>query len=111
MCGSHHTHAVRQLEGARPTGARDHHHSVAHAHGEMAALTGLSGELLEHWRGNIHHLDLVEGACCQCKQRTADAVAFCVRLLPDIAERYERLGEMKGSRVVQAEVLAQIGEP
>src|SRR6266581_4247642 len=53
----------------------------------------------------------VQCAGRQRKQRATDAVALGVWLLPNVAERHQRLGEVEGGRVVQAEALAQISEP
>src|SRR5262249_46586577 len=107
---AHHADAIGQLERAGPAGAGDHHHGVAHAYREMAALAGLLRQLLEHRRRNIDHLAPVEAARREREQRPADPVALRVLLLADVAERNQRLGEMERGRRVQADPLAQLGE-
>ena len=102
---------VGQLEGARTARAGNHHHDVAHADGEMAAFAGIARQLFEHRRREVHHLDFVERAGGQCKQRSADAVTLGVFFLANIAKRHHRLGEMKRGGVVQPHPLAQIRQP
>ena len=65
----------------------------------------------EHRGRDIHHLDLVERARGQREQRPADAVALGVFLLAQVAERHHGLGEMERGGIVQADQLAQVGEP
>ena len=77
----------------------------------MAALAGLPRQIFKHRRREIDHLDLVERARRERKQRPADAVALGVLFLPDIAERHHGLGEMKRRGIVQADEPAQIGKP
>ena len=78
MRRSHHADAVGQLKRAGPAGAGDHHDRVAHAHREMAAFAGFPRQVLQHRRGDIDHLDLVERAGGERKQRPADAIALGV---------------------------------
>ena len=108
MRGAHHAGAVDELERALPAGARQHHHGIAHAHGEMRALAGLARQILEDRRRQAHHLDFVERAGGERKQRAADAVALGVLHLPHIAERDQRLDQMEGGGIVQADALRQI---
>ena len=60
--------------------------------------------------GEIDHLDLIERAGGERKQRPSDAVALGIALLADVAERDHRLGEMEGCGIVQADQLAQVGK-
>ena len=62
-------------------------------------------------RRDIDHLDFVERAGGQRKQRPADAVALGILLLAQIAQRHHRLGEMERGGIVQADQLAQFGKP
>ena len=72
-------------------GARDHDHRIAHSHGKMAAFAGFARQILQNGRREIDHLDLVERAGRERKQRPADAIALGVALLPDVAERHHGL--------------------
>jgi hypothetical protein len=111
-CGAmgrpYHTDAVGQLKCAGAAGAGDHHHGIAHSHSKMATFAGFARKVLKHRRRDIHHLDFVERARRQRKQRPADAVALGILFLADIAERHHCLGKMKRGGVVQSDQLAQV---
>ena len=82
MRRAHHADAVGQLERAGPAGAGDHDDGIAHAHGKMAAFAGLARQIFQDRRRQIDHLDFVERAGRERKQRPADAVALGIALLP-----------------------------
>ena len=107
----HHADAVGQLKRAGAAGAGDHDDGVAHSHRKMAAFAGFPRQLLEHRGRDIDHLDFVERAGGQRKQRPADAVALGILFLAQIAQRHHGLGEMEGGGIVQADQLAQFGKP
>ena len=107
----HHADAVGELERAGAAGAGDNDDGIAHAHRKMAAFAGFPRQIFQHRRREIDHLDFVERAGGERKQRPADAVALGIALLPHIAERDHRLGEMEGGGIVQADELAEFGEP
>ena len=110
MRRTHDADAVGQLKRPGSAGAGDHHHGVAHAHREVAAFTGLRRQVLEQRRGDARHLDLVQRARGQRKQRPADAVTLGFPFLADIAKRHHGLGEMERGGVVQAHTFAQVGQ-
>ena len=107
----HHADAVGELERAGAAGARDHDDGVTHPHGKMRAFSGLARQLLEHGGRDIDHLDFVERAGGQRKQRPADAVALGILLLAQIAQRHHGLGEVEGGGIVQPDQLAEFGQP
>src|SRR5882672_64751 len=107
----HHADAVGQLKCAGAAGARDHDDGVAHTHREMAAFAGFSRQLLEHRRRDIHHLDFVERAGGERKQWPADAVAFGIFLLTQIAQRHHGLRQMERGGIVQVDQLAEVRQP
>ena len=62
-------------------------------------------------RGEIDHLDFIERAGGERKQRPADAVTLGIALLPHVAQRDHRFGEMERGGIVQADELAEFGKP
>ena len=107
----HHADAVGQLKRAGAAGAGDHDDGVAHPHREMGAFSGFPRQLLEDRGRDIDHLDFVERAGGQRKQRPADAVALGILFLAQIAQRHHGLGEVEGGGIVQADQLAQFRKP
>ena len=106
----HHADAVGELERAGAAGAGDNDDGIAHAHGKMAAFAGFPRQILQHRRCEIDHLDFVERAGGERKQRPADAVALGIALLPHVAQRDHRLREVERGGVVQADELAEFGK-
>src|SRR5438105_671421 len=111
MRGPHDADTIRELESAGAAGTRQHHHGIAHADGKVRALAGFARELFEDRRRQTDHFNFIEGAGGEREQGAADAIAFRILHLPHVAERYHRLHEMKGGRVVKTDALAQFGEP
>ena len=107
----HHADPVGELERPGTAGAGDNDDGIAHAHGKMAALAGFPRQIFQHRGCEIDHLDFIERAGGERKQRPADAITFGIALLPHIAQRDHRFGKMERGRVVQADQLAEFGEP
>ena len=87
MCRPYHADAVGELERAGAAGAGDNDDGIAHSHRKMPALAGFPREIFQHGRREIDHLDFIERAGGERKQRPADAVTLGIPLLPHIAQR------------------------
>src|SRR5262249_51985083 len=81
-------HSVGELECSGAGRSRNHHDGISHAHRKVAAFTRLPRQILENWRRQAHHLNLVERTCGEGEERAANPISLAVLDLADVAQRH-----------------------